>query len=178
MTEAQLQALASEGPPWMYELLAVLHLLTATVITTNYDNIVECAVARGRAPLVAAGGRWRPLAEDDIVAGRPRRADFLRFEDMARDLEQQGTGVRMNLAILARTAGHLFGEHARFPTFCLLKLHGSLNGIGCLRMLPGTRFSGGCCPALSAVPIPRRRGAGSRVAGRTAIHCSSRSSKE
>ena len=50
----------------------------------------------------------------------------MRFEDIARDLEQQGTGVRMNLAILARTAGHLFGGHARFPTFCL-KLHGSLN---------------------------------------------------
>ena len=102
MTEMQLQAMASHAPDWLYELLMVLHLARATVITTNYDNLVECAVSQGVAPLVNAGGRWLPLDEDDILEGRPRRADYLRFGDLVQNLEQAGSGFRMSPLITAR----------------------------------------------------------------------------
>ena len=116
MSQVQFEALMFPAPPWLYELLSVLHILRATVITTNYDNLVECAVAKRAAPLVLAGGRWLPVDEEDILEGRPRQADFLRFREIADKLEQSSSGIQMSPLIVARTARvFLFGDRARIP---------------------------------------------------------------
>jgi hypothetical protein len=45
--EAQFSAIARPAPSWLYELMSVLHRERATVITFNYDLIVEAAISSG-----------------------------------------------------------------------------------------------------------------------------------
>jgi hypothetical protein len=45
LLDAQRKALAGPAPGWLYEFVSVLHATRATVITFNYDCLVETAVA-------------------------------------------------------------------------------------------------------------------------------------
>jgi predicted CoA-binding protein len=44
LLEAQHDALGAPAPAWLYELVAVLHRRQATVITLNYDTLIETAI--------------------------------------------------------------------------------------------------------------------------------------
>jgi hypothetical protein len=44
LTDRELAALSSEAPAWLFDLLSVLHARRATVLSVNYDNLIECAV--------------------------------------------------------------------------------------------------------------------------------------
>ena len=45
LLEAQREALSGPAPCWLYELISVLHRRQASVLTFNYDTLVDTAVA-------------------------------------------------------------------------------------------------------------------------------------
>lgn len=114
LSESQERALADKALPWLYELLSVLHERRSTVITFNYDTLIEVGInsmdigtrelpplshqlydAASGAPDLHAGPQVTP---NDVLRGQP-------------PLPAMG----------ARWAGPLH------PTLRLLKLHGSLD---------------------------------------------------
>jgi hypothetical protein len=109
LSEAQLAALLPDPPPWFVELLSVLHAERATVITFNYDNLVECGVCGDD-----------PYHEDDILDRVPRRADFLELREVTRTLQAVKAGVPRRIVV---PDYHV----PRSKSLRLLKLHGSLS---------------------------------------------------
>lgn len=107
LSEAQGEALGAGPPRWFYPLLSVLNAQEATVITLNYDNLVECGV-------VGMG-----MAEDELLAGRPPLA----YAEQQRPIFEQLAQVSAGGGFHHR----LFGEHHVPVRFRLLKLHGSLS---------------------------------------------------
>ena len=121
LSELQLEALGAlctDGSWWFYELLSVLHVSRATVITFNYDNLIECALEpykRQDGFLVAYP--WLGIDEEDILNGRPRRADLLRLREI--DSRVSRAAIGPGPGVVRVTSGA--------DTFRLLKLHGSLS---------------------------------------------------
>ncbi|MGD0985471.1 MAG: hypothetical protein ABSA65_16915 [Acidimicrobiales bacterium] len=107
---------ARDAPPWLFEFLSVAHHRGATLITLNYDTVVEVAVA--------SYGHWlealrRRVTPDDILGDLPPRGwpgQGAGFESVRRPIQMIGmfSGVQ-----------HQPAPHG--STFRLLKLHGSLD---------------------------------------------------
>jgi hypothetical protein len=113
LSEVQCQALEDLAPPWFYELLSVLHAVHATVITLNYDNLLECGIADPRLPLARAGSS-AAVEEDDLLGGLPPAADF--------------PNARQGITHGATYDGSPIADwRRRALSFRLLKLHGSLS---------------------------------------------------
>ncbi|MDA8184905.1 MAG: hypothetical protein M0035_10845 [Actinomycetota bacterium] len=127
LSEAQADALRSGGPGWLFELLSVLCISRATVISLNYDNLVECGVATGHwrsTTNVAAPTSYLGITEDDVLDQLPRLADLARLGE-----------IEDNVRWLPRRAAFENGPSPyRRPepvaSFRLLKLHGSLSWYG------------------------------------------------
>jgi hypothetical protein len=98
LVEMELSVFETDAPRWLYELLSVLHYRQATVITFNYDTIVEIGVDTH---LLWAGGTGRRINERDILEDLPPTGSTTPTYD----------GVQPEIA----------------DTFRLLKLHGSSN---------------------------------------------------
>lgn len=97
LMERQSIALSCDAPSWLYELLSVLHVRRTTVITLNYDHLIECGVDTHR--LVGFGAQGPEL---------------VRTYDVLNDMPPFPPSP-------AR-----FGSQVK-PTLRLLKLHGSLS---------------------------------------------------
>lgn len=68
LLEAQFSVIAQPAPAWLYELTSVLHHERATVITFNYDKLIETAVL--------SHSLWDPfhsrlVAANDVLRGLP-----------------------------------------------------------------------------------------------------------
>lgn len=110
----QRAALMTPPPSWFFELLSCLHVDRSTVISLNYDNLVECGVQT----MGVKRSEWfgpTEVAEDDILRGLPPRANFPGPVDRSAPspwlLEGSSTSA----------------SGPRAETFRLLKLHGSLS---------------------------------------------------
>jgi hypothetical protein len=110
LDELQTAALTEAGPPWLYDLLSAFHHRETTVVTLNYDTLIESAV----------NGTYLGLPE--IEGGPPRG-----FEDFS-------TGTFTPIAQQV-SPGDVLGTQPPLlatsrssppPTMRLLKLHGSL----------------------------------------------------
>lgn len=134
LADIQRCALLAEPPSWFFELLTCLHVQRSTVISLNYDNLVECGVRTIR----LKGRGWfgtDEVYEDDILGGLPPRADF-------------PERVNQDAAFPWSPGASSLVAERRSETFSLLKLHGSLSwywlpqgsGSSTLRrwQLPGT----------------------------------------
>jgi hypothetical protein len=120
LSEAQAEALGSGAPRWLSWLLSVLHQKRATVITTNYDNLVECCVEGHHRPRGSfVNYSHRMVNEERILDGLPRRADLLERQETELALEQ--------IAQPGGRLGRMLAGSSPISTFRLLKLHGSLS---------------------------------------------------
>jgi SIR2-like domain len=68
LADRQAEVLGADAPGWLYDLLSVLHVRCATVLTLNYDNLIECAVD-GQFLYAWQAGRWADSS--DILNGLP-----------------------------------------------------------------------------------------------------------
>jgi len=66
LEEAQEQALADEAPVWLYELLSVLHYRRCSVISLNYDTLIEVGINSMHLGSRRNGTPW-PLPIDDSM---------------------------------------------------------------------------------------------------------------
>lgn len=120
LSEAQAEALGSGAPRWLPWLLSVLHQKRATVITTNYDNLVECCVEGHHRPRGSfVNYSHRMVNEERILDGLPRRADLLERQETELALDQ--------IAQPGGRLGRMLTGSSPIATFRLLKLHGSLS---------------------------------------------------
>lgn len=62
LVDRQATVLGAEAKDWLYDLLSVLHARHATVVTLNYDNLIECAA--GSHYLLDWGTQQRVSTED------------------------------------------------------------------------------------------------------------------
>ena len=114
--ESQRAALREGAPAWLDDLVSVLHARRSTVLSFNYDNVVECAVD-GHCLTSHSDGRQH-VTSHDIVDRLPPAPPTILPEELPVD---------------AFPAGKLsFKETFPLPdrvadTFRLLKLHGSLS---------------------------------------------------
>lgn len=119
LRERELEALASPAPGWLDDLVSVLHARRATVVSFDYDHVLECAVDGHTLIDHRSGpGAHRRVSSDDIldrlpVAPPPTPDDVQALID---------------------AAGYSSGRYVpTWPrqgvadTFRLLKLHGSLS---------------------------------------------------
>lgn len=111
LAEMQARALVNRAPPWLYELLSVLHVRQATVLSLNYDNLIECCVEESF--LKAARGTVS-VTEEDVLGGLPPCADF---PGSSRNVVYQGI----------YDGGQIATWRHKAETFRLFKLHGSLS---------------------------------------------------
>ena len=124
MVERQDRALTSSeenGPSfepreWLYDVVSLFHQRRTTVITLNYDNLVEHAAASsalwGEPTTPSVVGR--AVRADDLFDGLP---SFLPSVDVAENLMVTTAGFQPRWRRVSPTV----------PTFPLLKLHGSLS---------------------------------------------------
>jgi hypothetical protein len=77
LLEAEVAAISPPAPAWLYEFVSALHEEQATVITLNYDTLVETAVA--------SHSLWDPITRGRVLA-----------RDVLRDLPPlPNTGMRL-----------------------------------------------------------------------------------
>lgn len=106
-----------DGPGWLFEMLSVAHHRGATVITLNYDTMIEVAVASYG--LWLEEGFGRRVTPDDVLGDLPPRG-----------WPGQGAGfesVRQPVSMIGLFSGEQRQPAPRGSTFRLLKLHGSLD---------------------------------------------------
>lgn len=119
LRERELEALASPAPGWLDDLVSVLHARRATVVSFDYDHVLECAVDGHTLIDHRSGpGAHRRVSSDDIldrlpVAPPPTPDDVQALIDAAgyNSGRYVPTWPRQGVA----------------DTFRLLKLHGSLS---------------------------------------------------
>jgi hypothetical protein len=98
LSECEWTACTSAPPDWLFELLAILHFRRASVVTFNYDNLVEIGVAS--MPLWPKGSAPQITTADILGDTPPAATATFAFDGGLTELS---------------------------PTFRLRKLHGSLN---------------------------------------------------
>jgi hypothetical protein len=101
-------AFSRDAPGWLYELLNVAQQRRPTIITLNYDTLLEVAVA---SHLLWSTDLRRPVTPDDVLGDLPTRGS--------------STSPNRVVARLAERADEPYLPLAQ--TFHLLKLHGSLD---------------------------------------------------
>lgn len=107
LDDAQDRAFPGEAPPWLYELLAVWSVSGTTIITLNYDTLVETAVETMQVRTM------RPLQSPPKFLGGAVQ-DHVRATDLLRDRPP------VPWVIDGGRAGPV-------PAMRLLKLHGSVD---------------------------------------------------
>ena len=117
--EREREALQGTAPAWLDDLLRVWHLRRSTVITFNYDNVVDCAVD-GHCLTDLSAHPSRPVTSHDTLDRLPPLPPSLLAEERSPVLtsaldEKPASGY----------AAHAADRVAE--TFRLLKLHGSLS---------------------------------------------------
>ncbi len=116
LVDAQRSALVTHPHEWFYQLLALMHVRRATIITFNYDTLIECGVETMRLP--APSSNWqgvpRAIREEDILGGLPKSAVPTPPQDIHRG--------PFDLLVVPGLA-----DMGWAATFQLLKLHGSLS---------------------------------------------------
>lgn len=110
--EAQEQALADEAPVWLYELLSVLHYRRCSVISLNYDTLIEVGINSMHLGSRRNGTPW-PLPIDDSIGA------FAYIPSQGTTVDDVLRG-QPPVSQLAARASELD------QTLRLLKLHGSL----------------------------------------------------
>jgi len=105
-----------EPREWLYEIVSLFHQRGSTVITLNYDNLVEHAAASSflRGASTKPGTESRPVRVHDLFDGLP---PFLPPVEVVDEVAVSLTEFQPRTLRLARTV----------TTFSLLKLHGSLS---------------------------------------------------
>jgi hypothetical protein len=107
LDEAQDRAFPGEAPAWLYELLAAWSVSRTTVITLNYDTVIETAIETMKIRTM------RPsISAPKFMGGAVQ--DHVRAEDLLRDRPPVPWVVEG-------------GRHAPVPAMRLLKLHGSID---------------------------------------------------
>jgi hypothetical protein len=113
--EREREALQGTTPAWLDDLLTVWHTRRSTVITFNYDNVVECAVD-GHCLTDRSGGVPRHVTSHDILDRLPPLPPSILSEELPLDAP-----------LPPRRPLLLPGSDRVAETFRLLKLHGSLS---------------------------------------------------
>jgi len=114
--ESQHAALRDSAPAWLDDLVSVLHARRSTVISFNYDNVVECTVD-GHC-LTSHSDRRQHVKSHDIVDRLPPSPPAIFSEELPVDTLPGGkASFKGPLPLPDRVA----------DTFRLLKLHGSLS---------------------------------------------------
>ncbi len=119
LVERQRAALLDDAPAWTDHMVSVLHARRSTVVTFNYDNVVECAVD-GHCLTDSSDGIPRHVTSHDILDRLPPLPATLLSEELPVDWSP-----------IYETVGRppIMLPEARqvAETFRLLKLHGSLS---------------------------------------------------
>jgi hypothetical protein len=113
LSVTQETALAGMAPPWFYQLLSLLHAYRASVVSMNYDNLIECGVETMR---MAAPGypALKFVREEDILDGLPKTAVPPEIHDqIVSPYDFIGHAVPI--------------DNELAESFRLMKLHGSLS---------------------------------------------------
>lgn len=75
LTSVQHKVFSEKSPDWVFDLVSVLHTRRTTVITLNYDNVIEHTVGWSdlwdHGPQQGASAPGRPVREDDLLLGIP-----------------------------------------------------------------------------------------------------------
>jgi hypothetical protein len=112
LSEVQRNALSAPAPQWLYALLSLLHAYRASVISLNYDNLIECGVETMR--MTAPGRPDRTFVEEeDILDGLPKSAVPPSVQETASPHDFLGHPILLDSGLA--------------ESFRLLKLHGSLS---------------------------------------------------
>jgi hypothetical protein len=113
LDDAQQRAFNVDAPPWLYELLSVLHERRATIVTLNYDTGIETGVETHW--LIPDPARVPDLTAPalDYVAG-PSEFNKVRATDILRNQPPSPAGALESPSNLVQTMR-------------LLKLHGSVD---------------------------------------------------
>lgn len=120
MRNQQILALQSAPPAWLDDLISVLHARQATVVSFNYDNVVECAVDGHCLMDWTGGGIGRPVTSHDIVDRLPPLPPSILSEELP--IEPTLYDQVHELSPSPRRDADQVARSLR-----LLKLHGSLS---------------------------------------------------
>ena len=110
LTDHENKVLCNPEPEWLAKLIATWHIRQATVISFNYDNLIEAAVQTQRS--------WLGVEVDNILGQLPPLPpNLMREEDSASGVTNMSGG------------GYATNTPKATPvrTFRLLKLHGSIS---------------------------------------------------
>lgn len=120
MRTRQCSALQKEPLDWLDDLISVLHARQATVVSFNYDNVVECAVDGHCLTDWSSGGSGRAVTSHDIVDRLPPLPPAILSDEipiewtLGDQMMDRPPSPRRNADQVARSLR-------------LLKLHGSLS---------------------------------------------------
>ena len=120
LSDRQRSALEELSPLWLDDLISVLHVRQATVISFNYDNVIECAVDGHCLMDRTAGGIGRAVTSHDIVDRLPPLPPSILSEELPIEctpgdqMKERPPSPRRDADQVARSLR-------------LLKLHGSLS---------------------------------------------------
>ena len=120
LTERENEALECHIPDWLAKLLFVWHVRNATVISFNYDNVVEAAVQSQLLPLCSGYGGSYWVRTHDVLNRLPplppqRMYEETRVDSIHGGIQPSPVDNCVELPVPAE------------DTFRLLKLHGSIS---------------------------------------------------
>jgi hypothetical protein len=118
LAERQEEALKGGAPSWLEDLLSVLHARRSTVVSFNYDNVVECAVD-GHCLADLSGYGRRKVTSHDILDRLPPLPPSILSEEAPVYITPSQDAVPPEHPLCDAQ------QVAR--SFRLLKLHGSLS---------------------------------------------------
>jgi hypothetical protein len=110
LLEAQREAFESELPNWLCQLIYILHIRRSTVITMNYDTVIETEVPRLLRPWLRNDGGVMQFCASDLFDGIPPTYTTPEQTFLDSPVGEWGKSPRQT-------------QH----TFRLIKLHGSLD---------------------------------------------------
>jgi hypothetical protein len=116
LTERESSVLQEPMPEWLAKLLFAWHVRNATVISFNYDNLIECGVNSQHLPMYDR----RPVRTHDILNRLPPLPPSRQSEETRVSNIQGGGRVAMNGNYSEQTDPWT-------DTFRLIKLHGSIS---------------------------------------------------
>lgn len=116
LIERENVTLTGQMPPWLAKLLFAWHVRQATVISFNYDNLIECGVNSQHLPMFDRN----PVSIHDVLNRLPPLPPSIQNEETRLSNLQGGGMVSM--------ASDDFEQSTPWrDTFRLIKLHGSIS---------------------------------------------------